>query len=199
MFENCKYQSQLQRIYRAYSQWVIAFADYVNQTKEMRTTYNEIALTRATKDARARLADHTSSAVNEITAAGLEMQREISSTWALNPLSYDEKAVAMWSSPYIKPTAEDLEHAAEKYEKNATMLSVLHEIAEQRGLLAEISVGSPLYYASRAKKLDAAASLTREVAALCNTDDPVLLASRQSFADNFERFEESKLKVIGLI
>ena len=34
---------------------------------------------------------------------------------------------------------------------------------------------------------------------IANVNTVGFKASRQSFADNFERFEESKLKVIGLI
>lgn len=199
MFENCAYKTHLTQIYSAFSQWVIAFSDYVNTTAEMRATYNAVAFEAAAKEMRASFSEATSRAVQQITEAGQNMQSEISRNWTPKPSDFDEKVVAVYASPYIAPTVEDLEQMAEKYDKNATMLTVLYGIAESKGLAEDFSVNSPLYFANREKKLNAARALTNEIAAMCRTDSPAGLPARQSFVENFEKFEATKLNVIGRI
>ena len=98
------------------------------------------------------------------------------------------------------PTLEDLEFAArDYYSKNTTMLQALYSIAEKRGLAGDIAQDSPLYMASRQKKIDAANSLADEVRSVMETADPVKLDARQYIADNFETMEAAKVAIIGNI
>lgn len=199
MFENSIYAPYLNKIYNAYGDWVTAFSNYLDASKEIRANYNQVAQYHALEEQRAKFAGSRNDAVYRIEQAGDELAAAIEEKWRPNPQSYITKAIETYSSEFLSPTVADLEHAAEEYGRNGTMLCALYNIAKKRGIDGDIKHGSPLYHADRREKLEAARSLVNEVLGIMNTDDPVKFRARQDFFINFEKYEADKLDIIGNI
>ena len=200
MFDSSAYKAELTAIYTAYSEWFHAFSAFVESTREKRTLYNAIAFEKAAQQERETLNAARVNAVQKVENARAALLDKIGKNWMVRIASYDEKGVALFGSDYVAPTLEDLEFAArDYYSKNTTMLQALYSIAEKRGLAGDIAQDSPLYMASRQKKIDAANSLADEVRSVMETADPVKLDTRQYIADNFETMEAAKVAIIGNI
>lgn len=199
MFDDSKYSDYLARIYNAYNDWTIAFGNYLNSTKEIRATYNQVAQERALSSMREQFMDVKIDAVNRIQQAGADLEAAIEENWRPNAQSYISKVVEVLSSEFLSPTISDLEHAAMDYGKNGTMLSAMYGIAKKRGLDKDIGRDSILYHADRQEKLQAARSLVNEVIGIMDTTDPSKFPARQAFAKNFEQYEAAKLAIIGKI
>lgn len=199
MFDNSIYSTYLNRIRNAYGDWVTAFSNYLDESKEIRANYNQVAQYHALEDQRAKFAGVRNDAVYRIQKAGEELVAAIKENWRPNPQSYITKAIETYSSEFLEPTVADLERAAEEYGKNGTMLCALYNIAKKRGIDGDIQSGSPLYHADRREKLDAARSLVNEILGIMSTDDPVKFRARKDFFDNFEKYEAAKLAIIGNI
>lgn len=200
MFDNnSNYSACLTRIYNAYGDWVTAFSNYLDETKEIRANYNQVAQYHALEEQRTKFAEVRNNSVYQIQQAGEELCAAINENWRPNPQSYITKAIETYSSEFLSPTVADLEHAAEDYGKNGTMLCALYNIAKKRGIDGDIQRGSPLYHADRREKLEAARSLVNEILGIMNTDDPIKFRARQAFLYNFEQYEAAKLEIIGNI
>lgn len=199
MFDNSQYAPYLSKIYTAYNDWVVAFSNYLNQSKEIRATYNQVAQEKALSNQRSQFMDVRNSAIERIRQAGADLETAIEQNWRPNPQSFISKVVEVYSSEFLNPSIDDLEHAAIDYGKNGTMLSALYGIAKKRGIAKDIQKGSPLYHADRQEKLQAAKDLVTEVISIMNTTDPIKFAARQNFAENFEKYEAGKLDIIGNI
>lgn len=200
MFENnSNYSTYLTRIHNAYGDWVTAFSDYLDSSKEIRANYNQVAQSHALEEQRAKFFGIRNDAVYRIQQAGEALTAAIEENWRPNPQRYITKAIEAYSSEFLEPTLADLEHAAEEYGKNGTMLCALYNIAKKRGLDGDIRRGSPLYHADRREKLEAARSLVNEILGIMNTDDPIKFRARKNFFDNFEKYVANKLEIIGNI
>lgn len=199
MFENSIYAPYLNKIRNAYGDWVTAFSNYLSASKDIRATYNQVAQYHALEEQRNRLVDVRNSAINRINQAGEEFAAAIEEAWRPNVQSYISKVIETYSSEFLTPTVADLEHAAEEYGRNGTMLCALYNIAKKRGIDGEIRKGSPLYHADRQEKLDAVRSLVNEILGIMKTDDPLKFRARQYFFDNFDKCEAAKLDIIGNI
>ena len=199
MFENSAYKPYYDTMYRNFSIWVSDFEHYAKEVEHVRNNYLPDAGVTAMEKLRNDFKARTGKAIDNIMAAGHELQEAIAKNWTPNIFNYDDKVTALYGCKYLHATAADFERMAESYSKSPTMLMVLRGIAEERDVLKNISPASPLRYANRDDKLAAASELARNVSAMMYNDDPSLCKIRRTTANSFEEHIKRYTDRIGNI
>lgn len=196
------YRNELNTMQNAFALFASALQDYISGNAEIRAKYNDISQNVALREQRAALNAVRSDAANRISSAAEKLKEHIITVWTPNKALYDRDIVAMLTDGLLSYSGKALENmASSRYADNPTMLQVLRGFVDKNNLIGELSHESPLLYASKEKKLDAAESLKSELLGIIgNTSEaPGHDKSVMYLAENFETVFKGKLDIIGKI
>ena len=194
------YSNELNTMQNALTAYTNALQSFLENTKEIRATFNEIAQNEALKDQRATLNSMKSDSVSRISAAAEKLKERITTNWTPKEQLYNREVIAMLQDGLIPYSASDIESMAEtRFKDNPTMLQVLRGYADKHNLLSQLKNNSVLLYSSKAKKLAAADALSEELIGIIGSakEDIGHLTAVQYAAEHFEDSFKAKLDVIG--
>lgn len=158
------YSNELNTMQNALTAYTNALQSFLENTKEIRATFNEIAQNEALKDQRATLNSMKSDSVSRISAAAEKLKERITTNWTPKEQLYNREVIAMLQDGLIPYSASDIESMAEtRFKDNPTMLQVLRGYVDKHNLLSQLKNNSVLLYSSKAKKLAAADALSEEL------------------------------------
>lgn len=196
------YSNELNTMQNALNAYANGLKQYTENTREIRATYNAVAIENALIDQRGILNSIIGDSTSRVKKAGDSLKQHLSERWEPKATLYDRTTVAMLNDGLLKFSAGDIEEMAEtRYMDNTTMLQVLRGYAESSEKIKELKRDSVLLFASKSKKLEAVEALTNEIINMIQnaSDNPGHIDSISWAAENFEKAFEHKLNVIGEI
>ena len=89
------YSNELNTMQNALTAYTNALQSFLENTKEIRATFNEIAQNEALKDQRATLNSMKSDSVSRISAAAEKLKERITTNWTPKEQLYNREVIAM--------------------------------------------------------------------------------------------------------